>query len=1020
VGVQASTSSPTGTGVYGSASSGIGTGIGVRGDTAGIAGQGVLGFASAQTGTGVGVQGTSAGNTGIGVQGTAQGASGVGVHGVASNASGATAGVLGETFSSTGAAGLFNVTQGSAKILVGESNGAVRFSVDSGGTIVNAGNVQSAGNLLAGGNVTAVGNVTAAGKFIGDGSLLTGIAGTFSPAGIFNFSGNDTFSGNNTFNGTNVFNQPVTVTDGTDVATKALNVITNTTGIAAATVQNPPPAAIFASSNNTTGITAGVIGIVQGYESTGVVGVNANTTGIGQQDAGAGVTAITESPFGKGIEVQTDSTTGSTIGINVNIASPDGKAINVNGPWDGGSSDVITIGDGNGSQLFRLDSSGNLTVLGTISGAGGTGGGGGNVSSGAPNSFTAPNFFNTSGQATTAVTILNDATNDTPALQVINTNQTDGSAAFFLSTSTVNPTVEIANNSGQALLVEPVSQVLGNPQAGMVIDDAGNGTALDIESSSASIFPSLEINNFGTGPAASLVSSGSAATLNVTNGSSGDAFSAVSGGLEVFGVGSGEARIGTVQAPGQQNGVSSFGLTFQALGFDPEVTSQFDESFTWAVSVHDQVSQGQASTASLDLFTRQSGEGPVVSISENGVISAAGFNGNGFQPVNFNTPILINSFSFNDSLQITSNGSANPIVVNSESGQLFRIDPFGTTTSNNLTIPAQGTAAPLTFYASGALDLVSSVWDGTQAVNDFYRWQTQPNAETGENPLVLMHQFGDNSLNPILSINTNGTINFAPGQNLFNNNRPQLLNLTQQDGGAALEIITDGSQGIIASNTHGPAGVFNGPSHPKGSTISGITGDDALVSNGTLSLPIVTPDQTPPAASPSNQIAFEATAYDATGFYQNGAPGQTSFQWYVSAQPIHSNDPANPADATLSFQHSFSRGTPVEVAALSKDGLSIGGGDPIQKHISVLLTGLVFNGTGPCAVIGHPISGASPGDTVALGPSDPIMNNGNVLLTGWINVDGVLQIRACDVGNSSINVTGDIRVDVWKHVPPTV
>src|SRR6185437_9667256 len=158
VAVNGTSTSSTGMGIHGTALAATGTAVGVRGDSAADSGQGVVGFASSQTGSGSGVVGQSSGATGTGVQGQATGASGVGVHGTASSPTGTAVGVMGETLSPDGTAGLFNVSKSGATILKGELNGAQKFAVD------------SQGNVAASGVVTAT-------RFVGDGSGLTGISG---------------------------------------------------------------------------------------------------------------------------------------------------------------------------------------------------------------------------------------------------------------------------------------------------------------------------------------------------------------------------------------------------------------------------------------------------------------------------------------------------------------------------------------------------------------------------------------------------------------------------------------------------------------------------------------------------------------------------------------------------------------------------------------------------------------------------------------------------------------------------
>jgi hypothetical protein len=120
----------------------------------------VLGTASAQNGFGIegvsngtggiGLYGVAPGHDGIGVKGSSPSTSGTGVRGIATATSGNTTGVSAYVSSSTGTAGVFNNAAGGT-ILVGQNNGAAKFTVDGSG------------------------NVNIAGGFTGDGSALTGI-----------------------------------------------------------------------------------------------------------------------------------------------------------------------------------------------------------------------------------------------------------------------------------------------------------------------------------------------------------------------------------------------------------------------------------------------------------------------------------------------------------------------------------------------------------------------------------------------------------------------------------------------------------------------------------------------------------------------------------------------------------------------------------------------------------------------------------------------------------------------------
>jgi hypothetical protein len=116
--------SPTtlGTGVWGDALQASGDNVGVFGRSASVAGTGVEGQAIATSGDAVGVYGQSASNSGTGVFGQ-----------VTSPSAGSPVPAAVYGLAASGVAGLFNVTNPSASVLVGQTNGNNVFRVDSTG-----------------------------------------------------------------------------------------------------------------------------------------------------------------------------------------------------------------------------------------------------------------------------------------------------------------------------------------------------------------------------------------------------------------------------------------------------------------------------------------------------------------------------------------------------------------------------------------------------------------------------------------------------------------------------------------------------------------------------------------------------------------------------------------------------------------------------------------------------------------------------------------------------------------------
>jgi hypothetical protein len=71
-----------------------------------------------------------------------------------------------------------------------------------------------------------------------------------------------------------------------------------------------------------------------------------------------------------------------------------------------------------------------------------------------------------------------------------------------------------------------------------------------------------------------------------------------------------------------------------------------------------------------------------------------------------------------------------------------------------------------------------------------------------------------------------------------------------------------------------------------------------------------------------------------------------------------------------------------------------------------------------CASFNFTFTGASDGDTTALGVPNAMMTVGTIVYSAWVNAANSITIRACDVnpnGPSTTSVSGQIRVDLWKH-----
>jgi hypothetical protein len=102
----------------------------------------------------------------------------------------------------------------------------------------------------------------------------------------------------------------------------------------------------------------------------------------------------------------------------------------------------------------------------------------------------------------------------------------------------------------------------------------------------------------------------------------------------------------------------------------------------------------------------------------------------------------------------------------------------------------------------------------------------------------------------------------------------------------------------------------------------------------------------------------------------------------------------------------------------TKGTVSIGGGGTaITKHLSMVMTNLIFkavpNSPTACATV--QLLGASDGDTVALGV--PNSRQGGGVISYFASVSAADTVRICNVTLSPLKTvpSGAIRVDVWKH-----
>jgi len=225
------------------------------------------------------------------------------------------------------------------------STASITGNVNAGGNITSTGDISTQGNVLAQGIVSATGNIVTAGKFVGafQGSIvgnITGAPGSTSQV-LFNTSGNVDAVGGLTYNkGSNALGVLGTIsaqgniTTGGNLSVAANVSVTGTTqlvGIATA------PTASTGTNNNQVATAAFVNNQITAFQS-------ASLGTMSSQNANA------------------VSITGGAIG-NV-------SAVGLSGGWSITPSGNTLFFSFSGSNIAKLDSSGNFTTIGNITGSG--------------------------------------------------------------------------------------------------------------------------------------------------------------------------------------------------------------------------------------------------------------------------------------------------------------------------------------------------------------------------------------------------------------------------------------------------------------------------------------------------------------------------------------------------------------------------------------------------------------------------------------------------------------------------
>jgi len=126
-------------------------------------------------------------------------------------------------------------------------------------------------------------------------------------------------------------------------------------------------------------------------------------------------------------------------------------------------------------------------------------------------------------------------------------------------------------------------------------------------------------------------------------------------------------------------------------------------------------------------------------------------------------------------------------------------------------------------------------------------------------------------------------------------------------------------------------------------------------------------------------------------------------------------------DNSFSGNQSVAKNLSVSGNSATTGTVTIGsGGTPITGHLSALANP-TFPALKPgdCATANFTLAGAANGDTIALGvPNERMTGGGNLIYTAWVSAPNTVTIQGCNAHANKQQKTagsGNIRIDLWKH-----
>jgi hypothetical protein len=244
------------------------------------------------------------------------------------------------------------------------------------------------------------------------------------------------------------------------------------------------------------------------------------------------------------------------------------------------------------------------------------------------------------------------------------------------------------------------------------------------------------------------------------------------------------------------------------------------------------------------------------------------------------------------------------------------------------------------------------------------------------------------------------------GANTFTGNQA-MPSLTVSNITTNLISVTNGSNAIVASTTgSGLAAIVASSSAGPGVSASSPFGQAVL---GTSS-----------GGTGVSGNATTGTGVIGVSSSGAGVTGNTSSTSPTAAAGVFNNSGTTNTGNILLGQYQGTKQFAVDAKGdvTASGSVTIGGGSPILEHLSATPT-IIVTPIAPsnCITISNvSVPGASDGDTLALGVKNAMVPGGSLNYFAWVSAPGIVTIRVCNIkGSTNTQITGTIRVDIWKH-----